>query len=319
MDFNLVEQNFIIVKGYVDAKDDRGDDINGVFFAVVSMHETKFQGIVFSRDKKLEKKNREEIIDLINSKDNLGDERDFLAIQCEEELLKYFEMSRLMNGIAKNRNLKHAEQIISRFFMDKLHLKAVTFIEFTNPSPLELDVFAKAAPRIPKAEKKEKPDVRSTEKELPVPKKDERDMLLTCEPVYDPVSGVAPTELEVGAWVVCRLPESSIFYKLLKNNISDFDGVIEGEISNITFNDEIGSAILSLTFSDGVSGTVKLSSKARIKTAGQSGKASRVKLKETKRRTKHPHNVSDNIVFLAAFLVIAGAAVAVIVYLMKGL
>ena len=320
MSLELTEQSFIIIKAYIDAKDDRGQDINGAFFAVASMRDTRFAGVVFTRDKTIEKKNKEELFKLLENKDSLGDSRDFLSIQCEDELLKYFEMSRLLNSIAKNRNLKHAEQIISRFFMDKLRLKAVTFIEFSIPSPLELDVFGKKTTKPSQPiENINKPTAEPAEISQPAPKKDPRDLMLRCEPVYDPVSGIAPTELESGAIIICKLPEDSIFYKLLKKNVQNFDGTVEGVVTKITINSELGSATLDLTFSDGVYGTIKLSNKARVKIANSSAKPIKDMVNTKKQRSKAQQLsfFPDDAVFLIAALILIAAAIAVMIYILN--
>ena len=50
MDTDLGVRIFVIVKGYIDAKDERGNALFGTMLGVVSRRDVKYLSVMFSRD-----------------------------------------------------------------------------------------------------------------------------------------------------------------------------------------------------------------------------------------------------------------------------
>ena len=187
---------------------------------------------------------------------------------------RYLENSVILNNIAKNRNAKQAEQSISRYCLESLQFKAVCFIEFYDANESDLKAFKKDA------EKKKPPaktgqafskaaaEEKTSEEPKPAPSKENAasDVFVRCDPVLDPVNGVAVSDLKPGDLIMGRLPVYSVFYKLIERNSQSFDGAVIAKISGVLGND-LGTSTISLELSDGVSGAMKLSSKVKVKLA----------------------------------------------------
>lgn len=265
-------EQFIMVKGYIDAKDERQRTIYGTFMAIVSRRDMRYLGVAFGLDEISKDTGFDELHTLLEQHGK--SERDAAFVRDEAELYKFFDVSRTLQGIAKNRNPKQAEQTISRFCAENLHLKAVTFVGYTEatetylsrflpPEEKNVEEFSQPEPLVEsqneaKPEKKEA--ARSEER------KDSRDFIVRCEPVLDPVRGVAMSELAVGSYVCAKLPEDSVFFKLFTKNFRGFDGIINAQVSGILVN-ELGTATVSLALADGVAGVMKMSGKVRVRTA----------------------------------------------------
>jgi hypothetical protein len=84
-----------------------------------------------------------------------------------------------------------------------------------------------------------------------------------------PVGGVAMNELNIGDIVLVRLPEDSVFFKLLSKNVKNFDGIVSAGITGLLQN-ELGTATVSLSLAEGINGVMKLSGKVRVKMASTS-------------------------------------------------
>jgi translation initiation factor IF-1 len=120
------------------------------------------------------------------------------------------------------------------------------------------------------------PDEESTESGQEAEQSEEtpsrEDLVIRCEPVLDPVNGIAANELGIGESVLAKLPQDSVFFKLLSRNVPDFNGIITATVTGILMN-ELGTSNISLSLSDGVTGLMKMSGKVRIKVAPKQGDA----------------------------------------------
>jgi hypothetical protein len=237
---------------------------------------------------------------------------------------KYLERSMVLNGVAKNHNTKQAEQAISRYCLESLYLKTVSFIDYTEATESDLELFEQAKVSSAQNETPSEadgagggtPDGSATQApdgvEADSGKKDE--IFLRCDPILDPVNGVAMNELTTGDYVFGRLPEDSIFFKLLAKNIRGFDGVVTARVTGILMN-ELGTATVSLNLSDGVSGVMKLSGKVRIKTAQKEGKKdNRTPLLARFKFSELPPEV----VLSAAGVIVTISAIALLFYIFSG-
>lgn len=306
----LAEQ-FIVIKGYIDAKDERQRTIYGTFMAVVSRRDIRYLDAMFGLDLIAKETGFDDLYAILHQRGEAN--RDAAFLRDEGELCKFLDVSRTLQGVAKNRNAKQAEQTISRFCADNLHLKAVTFVEFVEATDSYLARFA------PEEKKEEElsppdpvfePDVAEDVEEKNETKKDSRDFVVRCEPVLDPVRGVAMSELSVGDYVCAKLPENSVFYKLFLKNFNNFDGIINAQVSGILVN-ELGTATVSLELADGVAGVMKMSGKVRIKTAASPD------ISDARAKWDFDlHTLPAEIVFGLAAIFVLICAIGLLVYLM---
>jgi hypothetical protein len=323
MDADLTVQNFIILKGFIDAKDDRGHTWYGTFLGVVSRRDTKYLSVMFSREESSKSLDWREILMLHNEKEK-SPGRDPAITHHEYEVYKYLERSMVLNGVAKNHNTKQAEQAISRYCLESLYLKTVSFIDYTEATEGDLELFEQAEVSSAQSDTQPEEDapVDGTPEEPAAQAPDgtgtdsgkKEEIFLRCDPILDPVNGVAMNELTTGDYVFGRLPEDSVFFKLLAKNIRGFDGVVTAQVTGILVN-ELGTATISLNLSDGVSGVMKLSGKVRIKTAqkekkkdGMAAILARFKFSE----------LPPEVVLGAAGLIVAASLIALLFYIFSG-
>ncbi|MDR3254416.1 MAG: hypothetical protein LBT31_02460 [Synergistaceae bacterium] len=259
-------QNYVVVQGYIDAKDDRGRVINCAFLSVASRREILYQVVLFGKEGISKEMNWREFMSLHGDITKTR-ERDPLMVHYEEELNKYLSNSMVLAAVAKNLNAKPAEQAVSRYCIEHLKLKAVCFVNFFKANDEELAFFRKLRQPLYEAvtqESDEKAEAQTSEDTPEVREKTEKEIFVRCDPVLDPIGGVAMNELAPGDFILGRLSADSVVYKLLAKNNRNFDGTISAQVSGIIVN-ELGTATVSLLFSDGVAGVMKLSGKVRVK------------------------------------------------------
>ncbi|MDR1137810.1 MAG: hypothetical protein LBK91_05765 [Synergistaceae bacterium] len=273
MDTEYEAKTYLIVKGYIDAKDERGSPLFGTLLAVVSRRDLKYLSVMFSRDKSCKSMEWNELLPLHRGREN-EPYRDPMLKRHEDELFKYLAHGSILNSIAKNYNAKQTEQAISRYCLDKMQLKAVSLIEFFEASDEAIALFEHsgdaAAGETPKTG--EAPLETAETDGAGVPSEDVSEsknkdtLIIRCEPILDPVGGIAMSEINIGEVVMTRLPSDSVFFKLLSKNISGFDGVVTASVTGVLMN-ELGTATISLALADGITGVMKLSGKVKVKTA----------------------------------------------------
>jgi hypothetical protein len=205
--------------------------------------------------------------------------------------------------------------------MDNFQLKAVSLMECYEASESDLDLFAKeGGPATAYSTGGAKPAEEDEDAAGDEPAADEtgaaaepknkEDIAIRCEPILDPVKGLAMNELTVGDSVMTRLPADSVFFKLMARNIAGFDGVIAANVTGILQN-ELGTATISLALSDGIMGVMKLSGKVRVKTAGATAEAKR------KPGPHSPLEIPPGAVFGAAGIVVFLSLLAMLFYILK--
>ncbi|MDL2263528.1 hypothetical protein LJC31_02640 [Synergistaceae bacterium OttesenSCG-928-I11] len=271
----LTEASYIIVKGFIDAKDDRGKTAYGTLLALASRRDIKFISVWFANEEIPKDTEWDELLRLHMEKDK-DPNRDPSAIRNEESLYDFLYKNTVLSGIVKNHNAKSAEQAISRFCLDHLQLKAVSFLDFLDATDGDIDYIESLETNEQEPQSEEKPLSMQSEESGGTIRQDggkpSNEIFVKCEPALDPVNGIAMNEIRVGDTVYAKLPEDSVFFKLLAKNYDAFDGMINAEVTGILIND-LGTATISLKLSDDVSGIMKLSGKVRIKVAGQHGAA----------------------------------------------
>ena len=314
MDNELVVRSFLIIKGFIDAKDEHGNTIYGTILALTSRREMKYLSVMFSTDEPSKTMSWDDM--LLMHKEKEGEsEGSPMKFRYEEELYKFLNGGNVLSNVAKNHNTKQAEQAISRHCLDDLKLKAVSFVEYAGANEDEIEIFERArakAPPVDEDNRREQDDSSETEEpeseESGEPKAKE-DIVIRCEPILAPVGGVAMNELNIGDVVMVQLPEDSIFFKLLSRNIEGFNGVVSAGITGMLQN-ELGTATVSLSLAEGVAGVLKLSGKVRIKTASTPSDDKRNKKTEKS-------EIPPNLIIGAAAVIIVIAALAALWYIFR--
>ena len=313
MEAYLTVRAYVIVKGYIDAKDERGNSMYGTLLALASRRETKYLSVMFSYDETIKSMSWDELLHLHRNKENERD-RSPMMVRQEEELFKFLAQGNTINNVAKNRNTKQAEQSISRYCLGNLKLKAVSLIEYIEAAESDMAKFDQETESAEDQSKDESnrhepqadsPESEEHEEEKPDEPKAKDEIVVRCEPVLAPVGGVAMNELNIGDMIMVQLPGDSVFFKLLSRNINGFDGVVSAGVTGILQN-ELGTATVSVSLSEGITGVIKLSGKVRVKTAQTSkeqGKKAGVS------------EISTNIVLGVAAAIVIIAALAVLYYI----
>jgi hypothetical protein len=305
---DLTDATYIIVKGFIDAKDERGRTTYGTLVALVSRRDIKFIRVRFSSEEISKEAEWDELLRLYAEKDEDSD-RDPSAVRNEELLQEFLYRNTVLNGIVKNFNAKSAEQAISRFCLDQLQLKAVSFLDFTDATGSDIDYIESLD-----ADGSEQDGTSTPEGEEANDGaaedgggKTSNEIFVKCDPILDPVNGVAMNELRVGDTVYAKLPPDSVFFKLFEKTDSAFDGVINADVTGILQN-ELGTATVSLSLSDDVSGIMKLSGKVRVKVVNLSDDSSA----QEKENPFHFQNLPTEVVIgLSCFLLLISALFAI--------
>lgn len=305
MSVALTEQA-IMIKGYIDAKDERQRTIYGTFMAAVSRRDIYYLNVMFGVEQIQKEITFDDLRLKLQNQRQPG--RDAVFSRCEDELYDFFDASRTLQAVVKSRNAKQAEQAISRFCVENLHLKAVTFLDFAEATDSDISQFAseeKGAEETPPEADTE------VEREEPAEKeKSQRDeFVVKCEPILDPVCGVAMTDLKEGDCVCVRLPGDSVFYKLLMKNLDNFDGTINAQVSGFLLND-LGTATVTLGLADDVVGVMKTSGKVKIKAASNLNRF-------REKRNFSLLSIPVEIVLGATITFVMFCAVALVVYIMS--
>jgi hypothetical protein len=308
---------FVIVKGYIDAKDDHGRALYGSVLGMVTRREIKYLNVMFSRNESLKTVTWQELLPVLCDKYKESD-RDPMIFHHEEELFKYLQRGAVLTAVAKNHNTKQAEQAISRYCLESLHLKAVSLMECFDAAEEDVALFenegGQPGPSSTGGKREEEPE---PEEEIAEDAQDDEqsdaaqsreEILIRCDPVLDPVSGIAANELTIGESVLVKLQQDSVFFKLLSRNIANFDGIVTATVTGILMN-ELGTSNISLTLSDGVTGLMKMPGKVKIKVAR---KQDEPKKKKARMRVELP----AGFVFGMAGVIIFMCAMAAVYYIL---
>jgi hypothetical protein len=253
----------IVAKCRIDAKDASGSEVRGFYMCVANAREVEYDGALFSRDAIDSEAPLSELLSALEAP--RSPERPKELERYENALKDYINTSRLFQNEKNLNDPKTLERKITYFCTSALSLSAISFLEITSMSRNELYL---SMPSLKREDEPEKNEERNeTEGQADKDASDDsapRDVAVACDPVLDPVAGVAAGDLSVGDAICCKLREESVFYSLMARASPGFKGVVSGDITAIRVN-ETGSATLALKLSDGVIGALKLNGSVRIK------------------------------------------------------
>lgn len=267
MDFNVDSSKYTIAKGFINGRDPSGRSVYGLFIVAASSKKLVYSKELFAYEPIDADASWEILIALLERPKLL--EKDPQLALYEKELHEFIDIRRLFQDAKSRLDPKGIERNISYFCSDTIDLSAITFLEILDIG--ENDLYA-LIPSIAAQEKdnQDTPEEDSEEGNSNAEEdteqqadEDENEIFISCEPVLDPVSGVALSDLMIDDIVACRLPEESSFYKFFANNYPEFDGILNGVITGIRMN-EHGTATVALKLAEGISGALRLSGKVRI-------------------------------------------------------
>lgn len=271
MEFHIGSTQVTIAKGFINGRDRSGRSVYGLFIAAVSSEKLEYLKELFSYEQIDTAAAWETLVALLETPSSPNADADL--VRYGRELHEYIDIHRLFQTTKGQLDAKQIERKISYFCSDILDVSAITFLELSEVSPGELHGLFPSLKDPPEPEQHGEtaadapdfgePDAEAKDGESGEDER-ENEIFVACEPVLDPVSGVALSELVVGDIVACRLPETSAFYKFFTSGHPKFDGRLNGTITGIQLN-EYGTATVALKLADGISGALRLSGTVRIK------------------------------------------------------
>ena len=257
------KKRYTIVKGFINGREATLNLVYGMFVCVSAPDNTGYAAALFSRESADAKMPLSEMISRING-ERPADREESLT-RYERELTEYIKVNRIFQSEQDPPDVKALERKISYFCVESIQLNVITFIEITS---IDEDDLRSLIPSMPEPAESESADGADSEAggrgERGEEGNDGQGIYISCNPALDPVSGVAAGEIEAGESIYCVLPEGSSFYKLLEKNSPDFDGTVIGDVAEVRTN-EFGSAIITLTLAEGISGLLKVSGAVRVK------------------------------------------------------
>lgn len=316
----MEEKKFIVINGLIDGHDKKQATVYGAFLGVVSMSGVEYVGSLFSFMPISRDMTWFQLLGLLREEKESS--RDAALAYLESQLENFLKSNKEMLSTAKNMNGKQLERSVSFFCAQELGLRSVTLVEITITYKKDLSsLFAPQEEQENNQENNEAAgkcgeDETDSSEEVPEDGDGEpgSDMLsVSCEPVFDPVSGVAVTDLGTGTAIICRLSEESVYYQLFANRLLDFDGSIKGEVTGIKIN-EYGTAVVGLSLAEGISGVMKLSGSVRIRLADRADKTSHLRKNARSRRREDKEGLPPGLVFGVAVILLLLCLMGALVY-----
>lgn len=265
-----------IIRGFIDAKNEHNKQIYGSFVALATRREVKFVSTWFSKHETPKEASWRDLLTRHEKKESdIG--RDPSYVNNEDLFTGYLTRNSVLMTLVKNHNAKPAEQSISRYCLEQLHMRAVSFIEFEEAGGDVINYIE----NLKRAEQKKNAQQLESQSDEEDDYEDDDDgdekgdtpytnmpneIFVKCDALLDPIGGIAMNELTVGDSVYAKLPADSVFFKLLAKTHHSFDGVVTAEVTGVLVND-LGTATVSIKLSDGVNGIMKLPGKVKIRVA----------------------------------------------------
>lgn len=275
MELTTETNQFVVVKGFIDARDSNARPVRGAFVSVSGYQKTLYFKEIFTNDPIDRTLSWPELLAMLNgeSEPPFEDENSVLE-HYREKFREFISVQRLLEYGRGRLDAKEIERRITYFCTDVLGLSTVTFLELTMMGDGELLVLMPfLSEKLDGTEGNDDKDPDDNDAsnsgdpadaEEDGETQEQNEIFLSCEPLLDPISGVAVSNLSIGDLIAAKLPETSSFYQLFIKQYPSFDGIIEGRVTGIKIN-EYDMSVVALKLADGVSGTLKLSGKVRIK------------------------------------------------------
>jgi hypothetical protein len=269
MDFGGDNRNCVIAMCGIDGKDSSGSPVCGFFMCVADGRDMLYDGELFSRTPIDMEAPLSEIFSVLSAPRPADHSEEFA--RWEAALSEFIHSSRIFQSEKNLDDKKSLEHKITYFCTSVLSINAISFLEISEMSKHDLYLAIPSLKRgeetetkYPESQDESKPDEAAEPGVSGMP-----DVVVACEPVLDPVGGVAISELAKGMAIYCKMKTGSVFYNLMENASPEFDGVVTGDVTAVSVN-ELGSGTVVLKLSDGVTGAMKAASTVRVKIVAKS-------------------------------------------------
>lgn len=266
-------EQYIVARGYVHGRGADSLPLNAAFLVISAVRPLLVRTCCSRESLENEDQSLAELLETLNAAPGADAEPELARYAAE--FRNYLKHERLFGITEREPDEKQMERKITYFFSDALDVRAITFLQLTH---VGADTLHALLPDVTwDEEQNATPDERVDARHAATEEDGKtsggggpEEVFLACEPLLDPVAGVAVEDLEVGDSIFCRLPRESAFFKLISGSNPDFDGSISGDISGIRLN-ETGSTTVALKLSEGVTGALKLSGRVKVKLCAKRG------------------------------------------------
>ncbi|ACZ18589.1 hypothetical protein Taci_0352 [Thermanaerovibrio acidaminovorans DSM 6589] len=251
--------DYAVLSGVVDGKNDRGQRVQILFCALGDSKKLAWVKTAGVSDEVPVPEGWRERAALI---DSLQRDDQSLASYGALQVRLFIQDNQAVQRAILQGNVKPLEYDLVRFAMDRLALKAVTVARMDEISEDEARSEFEAVERRSQAEAQE--EALSGGEGAPYKPQVPHLVMLTCQPVLDPVGGIPLQALSEGDEILAALPQDSFFFDIFKSKIPDFDGVVSARVMSVK-KTETGSTQVDLFLSEGLVGVLRLSGNVRVK------------------------------------------------------
>ena len=257
------DKNCVVVTCRINGKDISGAGIFGILISVVDEELLIYSGTYFRHEQIDDSLSLPEMVSLIDSE--RPNERPEELANFETSLDDYIRTSRLFQSEKNLNDPKSIEHKITYFCTSVMSFNAITFLDVGRMSKREL---SQIIPSLKIEDKENTGEKVSSDGFSEDTEGAPSNVAVMCDPVMDPVRGVAVANLEVGTMIYCKLREGSVFYNMMEKVLPDFEGTVTGDVTAISIN-EIGTATVAVKLSDDMTGAIKVPENVRLKLAAK--------------------------------------------------
>jgi hypothetical protein len=254
-------QKCAVIKCSVNGKDAGNNPVFGLFLGAVEGTRLIFHGELFSSEPLDTDAPLSELYALIMSK---AEGRDETLVKYETSFGDYVATSRMFQDEKKLDDVKALEHQITYFCTSALRLNTISFLEITEMSERDLYLTMPNLPRLDAGNEEESAECGPPSGEDEKEEKSLPDVVVACDPILDPVAGVALSDLAAGDVIYCKLKEDSVYYGMMSSAQPGFDGIVTGAITAVQTN-EMGRVVVAINLAEGVTGALQLANTVRIK------------------------------------------------------
>lgn len=252
-------ERFAIIKGFIDARDESGSPLYGVFMSIGDEHSLLYLKSYFSAEAINKDMSYAEAMGFIDANET----------KMQDGMMRYVDAMRDFGQVSRSfevgnspKNPRELEHKLSYHCTDVMGINAIVFIEL-----LEADK-GTIAGLVPQFEF-DKPKTSEAHDEGTNASSIDggsSDIFLACNPVLDTTGGTAAGSLAEGDHILAELPRDSLYYRFLRERDPNFSGALVAEVTGVHI-DEFGAAVVALKIADGVNGTIRLSESVRLRRA----------------------------------------------------
>lgn len=262
---------YVIVKGFIDARDAQSRSVYGAFVSASSHQKTEYLRLLFTLAPIDKEMPWSRLIEFLSS--DAASPSDPELAQYTDSLSAHFRIHRILEKGRAHLDAKDLERKISAYCSQSLGLSAVAFVDVSEVDERELlelipDVFAPAEePEVEWGTSDKtggEPEGEPSGESAGGSSKEPEEIYLACDPVLDAMNGAAASSLVLGDAIDVKLPPDSMYFAFMKQNDPGFRGIASAEVMGVKL-DEYGAAVVALRIAEGVSGALRISESVKLK------------------------------------------------------